>query len=106
MQPRSSIGNATVLYHATDPAAADSIMQSRMFLRGSAGLCGGGMCFATTPFDTLRKHQNSSDDVKIIRVSVQLGKVRNAAVRNMSTCSAMSLCPWCCPLWFVYESSF
>eukprot|EP00730_Choanoeca_flexa_P002882 TRINITY_DN11217_c0_g3_i1.p1 TRINITY_DN11217_c0_g3~~TRINITY_DN11217_c0_g3_i1.p1 ORF type:complete len:212 (+),score=25.96 TRINITY_DN11217_c0_g3_i1:246-881(+) len=45
----------TTLYHQTQPAAADAILKSGKFLRGSTGWFGGGIYFAQCIEDTHRK---------------------------------------------------
>jgi hypothetical protein len=40
------------LYHQTNPAAANAILRSGKMMRGSAGLAGGGIYFATSKQDT------------------------------------------------------
>jgi hypothetical protein len=61
------------LYHQTDPSAADSILRDQRMLRGSGGMAGGGIYFATSPSDT--QHKAKSHGV-ILSVKVRLGKIK------------------------------
>lgn len=66
----ASLGWET-LYHQTDPEAADAILRSQKMYRGSGGLAGGAIYFATNQSDTA--HKAKSHGV-ILRAEVYLGK--------------------------------
>eukprot|EP00040_Diaphanoeca_grandis_P026608 m.149402 g.149402 ORF g.149402 m.149402 type:complete len:326 (-) comp30655_c0_seq1:286-1263(-) len=66
-------GNVKVLYHQTTHDIAQAILYERKMLRGSAGLAGGGIYFATSTQDTFHKaHRHGT----ILRVRVRLGNVK------------------------------
>jgi len=70
-QRRLEEGQQVRLYHQTDRAAADKILQSQRMARGSSGLAGGGIYFAESVSDTYRKAQSKG---VVLSATVKLGK--------------------------------
>lgn len=64
---------AKVLYHQTSKDSAKAILDSNKMLRGSSGLAGGGIYFATTPEHT--NHKALAKGV-ILECEVVLGDIK------------------------------
>merc|ERR1711907_866310 len=73
---------ATTLYHQTSIASAQAIGASKEMLRGTSGLAGGGIYFATSMADTQHKaHQHGC----MLQVKVKLGRVKTISSHGDST---------------------
>ena len=76
------------LYHQTDPAAANAILRSGKMMRGSAGLAGAGIYFATSKQDTNHKaHQRGA----YLECRVQVGKVKTVSANGDPSITCRSL---------------
>ena len=65
--------NIKTLFHQTDHDAADKILNSGYMLRGSSGLAGGGIYFATSVDHT--NHKAIKKGV-VLRCKVKLGRIK------------------------------
>lgn len=65
-------GNVRELYHQTDEAGCRAILSSNTMKRGSTGIAGGGIYFATSPEQTQHKAHSKGF---IFRCRVRLGNV-------------------------------
>lgn len=71
----SCLANNTItLYHQTSPTFAASIMRSGRFERGSSGMAGGGIYFATSEAATYRKAHHRG---AMISATVRLGRIKS-----------------------------
>jgi len=84
--------DATVLYHQTDKTAALAIIKTNEMRKGTAGLVGGGIYFATTEADTSKKAHSRG---MMIKARVWLGKqyVANPKGENSLTAEQLKLKP-------------
>lgn len=62
------------LYHQTDRAATNGILQTQRFLRGKGGLAGGGIYFAKTAQETQRKALHTG---VMLKADVSLGRIKD-----------------------------
>lgn len=77
-----------VLYHQTDAAAADAITRSGKMRRGTGGLAGGGIYFATCLQDTDRKaHRKGA----YLECRVELGRVKHISANGDASITYRSL---------------
>ena len=60
-------------YHCTNADAARTIVETQTFLRGSVGMAGGGIYFAISPDDALRKANNKMGNPVMLVATVRLG---------------------------------
>ena len=65
--------NVKTLYHQTDQQSAILILSSRKMKRGSTGLAGGGVYFATSETDTMHKAHSTGC---VLKCQVALGRVK------------------------------
>ena len=81
-------GKTMTLYHQTSSDVAKLIVSSQEMLRGSTGLAGGGIYFATTPRHTNHKtlHQGP-----ILECTVKLGNIYKTSFSGDSTLSFRKL---------------
>ena len=77
-----------VLYHQTDAAAADAIVRSGKMKRGTGGMAGGGIYFATCLQDTDRKAQRKG---AYLECRVELGRVKHITANGDSSITYRSL---------------
>jgi len=81
--------NIKYAYHQTSPSIAKIIMKDKQMLRGSRGLAGGGIYFATNKRDTLRKaHEFGA----VITARVKLGRIKKISYRGDYNICFSSLC--------------
>ena len=80
-----------ILYHTTSRDVATKIMHSGKFIRGTGGMCGGGIYFATTVSNTLHKEQSSATFKSVLEVRVLLGKVKTVSATGDRSITFASL---------------
>ncbi len=85
---RLKYGENKILYHQTSPEAAKEIVESGKMLRGSHGLAGGGIYFATTPSHT--EHKALYKGV-ILECDVSLGRTYTTGFNGDSSLSYRKL---------------
>ena len=73
---RLEAGEERILYHATDPTAAEAILSSGIFRCGGGGMAGGGIYFATNCSDTFHKAQARGSHRHILQCRVKLGRTK------------------------------
>lgn len=85
---RLKSGEIKTLYHQTDQSSADAILKSNKMLRGSSGLAGGGIYFATTPSHTNHKAMKKG---VILECDVALGRTYTTSSDGDSSLSFRKL---------------
>jgi len=70
----------SLLYHQTNGNAARAIRKSRRMLRGTTGMAGGGIYFATTKSDT--NHKSQKGHGWMIHAGVRLGRVKSISAEG------------------------
>lgn len=80
--------NTKTLYHQTSREAAETILACGTMFRGSDGLAGGGIYFATDPVHTEHKAEHKG---VILECRVRLGNVKEITTAGDSTITFRSL---------------
>ncbi len=68
-----------VLYHQTDSVTAAKILQDQKMLRGTVGMAGGGIYFATSAHDTYHKARAQGT---VLECQVHLGRVLSVSANG------------------------